>query len=181
MTEQPGTEQPSDGVLATDPPWLTPEQLDHWLSFVAVVELLPGALDAQLQADAGISHYEYFLLAQLSEAPDHTLRMTDLAGATNATLPRLSHVVKRLEGRGYVERFPCPGDKRATNARLTAEGWEKVVATAPGHVGEVRRRVIDVLNPEQLRALGEASAAILATLEPPVGFPVRRGTATPAD
>ncbi|PSL37097.1 DNA-binding MarR family transcriptional regulator [Labedella gwakjiensis] len=158
----------------TQPNWLTPEQLDSWLSFVAVVELLPGALDAQLQADAGISHYEYFLLAQLSEAPDRTLRMTELAGATNATLPRLSHVVKRLEQRGYVERVPCPSDKRATNARLTAEGWEKVVATAPGHVGEVRRRVIDALSPEQLRALGEASAAILATLDPPAGFPTRR-------
>jgi DNA-binding MarR family transcriptional regulator len=181
MTEQPRPQQPDAGSAATGPDWLTPEQLDHWLNFVAVVELLPGALDAQLQVDAGISHYEYFLLAQLSEAPDHTLRMTDLAGATNATLPRLSHVVKRLEGRGYVERFPCPGDKRATNARLTAEGWEKVVATAPGHVGEVRRHVIDALRPEQLRALGEASAAILATLEPPIGFPVRRGPAAPAD
>lgn len=158
----------------TEPNWLTPDQLDDWLSFVAVVELLPGALDAQLQADAGISHYEYFLLAQLSEAPERTLRMTELAGATNATLPRLSHVVKRLEQRGYVERFPCPSDKRATNARLTPEGWEKVVATAPGHVAEVRRRVIDALEPEQLRALGEASAAILATLDPPAGFATRR-------
>ena len=180
MTEQPRT-PPGAGSSATDAHWMTPAQLDHWLSFVAVVELLPGALDAQLQADAGISHYEYFLLAQLSEAPDRTLRMTELAGATNATLPRLSHVVKRLEGRGYLERFPCPDDKRATNAHLTAAGWAKVVATAPGHVAEVRRHVIDALDPQQLRALGEASAAILATLDPPIGFPVRRGSVSPAD
>ncbi|MEK8225412.1 MarR family transcriptional regulator [Oerskovia sp. M15] len=65
-------------------------------------------LDAQLQRDAHLTHFEYLVLAMLSEAPDHTLRMTDLALKTNATLPRLSHVVKRLEGRGYVERKPCP-------------------------------------------------------------------------
>jgi DNA-binding MarR family transcriptional regulator len=153
-----------------DAHWLTSEQLESWLSFVAVVELLPGALDAQLQNDAGLSHYEYFLLARLSEAPERTLRMTDLALATNATLPRLSHVVKRLENRALVERFPCPSDRRATNARLTDEGWAKVVATAPGHVGAVRRHVIDALTPEQLDALGEASAAILATLETGSGF-----------
>ncbi|RUR03324.1 MarR family winged helix-turn-helix transcriptional regulator [Labedella endophytica] len=158
----------------TESNWLSAEQLDDWLSVVAVVELLPGALDAQLQADAGLSHYEYFLLAQLSEAPERTLRMTELAGATNATLPRLSHVVKRLEQRGYIERFPCPSDKRATNARLTDEGWEKVVDTAPGHVGAVRRHVVDALEPAQLRALGEACAVILATLDPPAGFAARR-------
>jgi DNA-binding MarR family transcriptional regulator len=158
----------------TEPNWLTAEQLDDWLAFVAVVELLPGALDAQLQSDAELSHYEYFLLAQLSEAPERTLRMTELAAATNATLPRLSHVVKRLEQRGYVERIPCPSDKRATNARLTADGWEKVVDTAPGHVAAVRRHVIDALDPSHLRALGEASSAILRTLDPPIGFPGRR-------
>ena len=153
-----------------EPRWLTAEQLDDWLAFVAVVELLPGALDAQLQTDAGLSHYEYYLLARLSEAPERTMRMTALAGATNATLPRLSHVVKRLEQRGYIERFPCPSDKRATNARLTTDGWEKVAETAPGHVDAVRAHVVDALDPEQLRALGRASAAILATLDAPAGF-----------
>jgi DNA-binding MarR family transcriptional regulator len=150
----------------TEPRWLTADQLESWLAFVAVVELLPGALDAQLQRDADLSHYEYYLLARLSEAHERTLRMTDLAAATNATLPRLSHVVKRLEARGFVERFPCPSDKRATNARLTEVGWEKVVETAPGHVGAVREHVIDAVTDDQLRALGDASAAILRTLDP---------------
>ena len=72
----------------------------------------------------------------LSEAPERTLRMTALAQRTNATLPRLSHVVRRLEDRGLVERFPCPEDGRATNARLTAAGWDAVVAAAPGHVDD---------------------------------------------
>ena len=84
----------------------------------------PGVLDSQLRRDAGLTHFEYFVLAMLSEAPERTLRMTALAQRTNATLPRLSHVVRRLEERGLVERFPCPEDGRATNARLTAAGWD---------------------------------------------------------
>ena len=110
-----------------------------------MVELLPGVLDAQLRADSGLTHFEYFVLAMLSEAPERTLRMTSLAQRTNATLSRLSHVVDRLEGRGLVERFPCPEDGRATNARLTPLGWDLVVAAAPGHVATVRHSVVDPL------------------------------------
>src|SRR5690349_18794233 len=120
-------------------PWLDDAQLAAWVKLVAVVELLPGVLDTQLRRDAGLTHFEYFVLAMLSEAPERTLRMTSLAQRTNATLPRLSHVVRRLEERGLVERFPCPQDGRATNARLTAAGWDSVVAAAPGHVDAVRR------------------------------------------
>src|SRR5512133_3721161 len=105
--------------MATDPPWLDGRELAAWVRLAAVVELLPGTLDSQLQRDAELSHFEYFVLAMLSESPERTLRMTALARRTNATLPRLSHVVRRLETRGLVERFPCPEDGRATNARLT--------------------------------------------------------------
>ena len=137
-----------------------------WLRLVGVVELLPGILDTQLRRDAGVTHYEYYVLAMLSEAPQRTLRMTALAQRTNATLPRLSHVVKRLEDRGLVERFPCPEDARATNARLTAEGWKKIKATAPGHVGTVREHVIDVLTPEQISQLADIAGAILESIDP---------------
>src|SRR3954471_2904480 len=102
--------------------WLDDEQLDTWVKLVAVVELLPGVLDSQLRRDAGLTHFEYLVLAMLSEATDRTLRMTSLAQQTNATLPRLSHAVRRLEDRDLVERFPCPEDGRATNARLTPAG-----------------------------------------------------------
>src|SRR6478735_11291416 len=123
--------------MATEPRWLDDQQLDAWKRLVAVVELLPGVLDTQLRRDADLSHFEYFVLAMLSEAPDRTLRMTALAGQTNATLPRLSHVVSRLEQRGFLTRSPCPEDRRATNASLTEDGWAKVVAAAPGHVRTV--------------------------------------------
>jgi DNA-binding MarR family transcriptional regulator len=142
-------------------PWLDERQLEAWKNFVAVVERLPGMLDSQLQRDADLSHFEYYLLAMLSEAPSRTLRMSHLADATNATPPRLSHVVARLEKRGLVERTPCPEDRRATNATLTDAGWEKVRATAPGHVQNVHELVIAKLTPEQLDQLGEISAALL--------------------
>jgi len=137
-----------------------------WLGLIAVVELLPGVLDSQLRRDSGITHYDYFVLAMLSEAPERTLRMTDLAQMTNATLPRLSHVVRRLENRGLVERFPCPDDARATNAHLSAAGLELVTQAAPGHVSTVRASALDGLSRKQLSQLAQISTALLERLDP---------------
>ncbi|GAA1124549.1 MarR family winged helix-turn-helix transcriptional regulator [Kribbella jejuensis] len=146
--------------------WLDDAEMTAWVRLAAVLELLPGVLDSQLRRDADLTHFEYYVMAMLSEAPKRTLRMTALAQRTNATLPRLSHVVKRLEDRGLIERFPCPQDARATNARLTATGWKKIKATAPGHVETVRRHVIDVLTPEQITQLAGIAGAILESVDP---------------
>ena len=137
-----------------------------WVRLVAVVELLPGVLDSQLHHDADLSHFEYFVLAMLSEAPHRTLRMTALARQTNSTLARLSHVVRRLEERGLVARTPCPEDRRATNAGLTTAGWAKVRRTAPGHAAVVRQKVIDPLTTEQVGQLTQITDAILRAIDP---------------
>ena len=146
--------------------WLTEDEMAAWLRLVAVVELLPGVLDSQLRAEAGLTHFEYFVLAMLSEAPKRTLRMSALAAQTNSTPARLSHVVTRLEGRGLVERTSSPDDARATNARLTAKGWRKVRDAAPGHVANVRETVIEALTSEQVRQLAAITEAILGRLDP---------------
>lgn len=146
--------------------WLDQSEREAWLRLVAVVELLPGVLDGQLRASNGLTHFEYFVLAMLSEAPDRTMRMTTLAQRTNATLPRLSHVVRRLEDRGLVKRVPCPEDGRATNALLTKAGWDAVVAAAPGHVDTVRTYVLDPLSREQLEQLRGIADALLTRLDP---------------
>lgn len=146
--------------------WLTREELAAWVRLAAVLELLPGRLDQQLRRDAELTNFEYYVLAMLSEAPERTLRMTGLAAQTNATLPRLSHVVRRLEERGLVERFPCADDARATNARLTAQGWRTVQESAPGHVATVRELVVDALTPEQVAQLKEITDALLQRLDP---------------
>ena len=146
--------------------WLNEEELAAWVRLAAVLELLPGVLDSQLRRDAGLTHFDYYALAMLSEAPERTLRMTSLAVQTNATLPRLSHVITRLEDRGLVQRFPCPSDARATNVRLTPAGWDKVLDTAPGHVATVRQHVIDALTREQVHQLADIADAILRRLDP---------------
>jgi len=157
--------------------WLDDRERAAWVRLAAVVELLPGVLDSQLRRDSAVTHFEYWVLAMLSEAPERTLRMSNLAGRTSATLPRLSHVVSRLEERGLVERFPCPEDRRAVNARLTRSGWKVVVAAAPGHVEAVRASVVDALTPEQLDALAEIADAILERIDPEALAVVRTETA----
>ena len=146
--------------------WLTTDQLRAWVGLLSVAELLPSALDSQLRRDAGLTHYDYQVLAMLSEAPGRSLRMTTLAQRTSATLPRLSHVAERLEARGLVERTPDQDDARATNAHLTEAGWDTLVATAPGHVRTARSLVIDALTDEQVAQLEKITAALLTRLDP---------------
>jgi DNA-binding MarR family transcriptional regulator len=146
--------------------WLDDSERAAWVRLAAVVELLPGVLDSQLRRDAHLTHFEYWVLAMLSEAPVRTLRMTRLAARTSATLSRLSHVVQRLEDRELVERFPCPEDRRATNVRLTDDGFAKVVKSAPGHLEAVREHVVDALTPKQITQLTAIAEAILTRLDP---------------
>lgn len=131
-----------------------------WLGLITVAQLLPAALDSQLQRDAQLTHFEFLVLTSLRFAPESTMRMTELAASTNATLPRLSHVCARLEKRSIVDRFPCPEDRRATNVRLTAEGRRVLIHAMPRHIETARRLVIDALTPSQLDALAEITSAI---------------------
>ncbi|MET0977115.1 MAG: MarR family transcriptional regulator [Leifsonia sp.] len=137
-----------------------------WVRLVALVELLPPVLDAQLLRDARLTHFEYLVLMALADSPDRTSRMTALASATNATLPRLSHVVRRMEERGLVARFPCPEDRRATNARLTDAGLAVLDEAAPGHHQTVREYVLDALTPGELDQLYDIAGTLLERLDP---------------
>jgi DNA-binding MarR family transcriptional regulator len=147
-----------------EPRWLTDEEQQAWRPLAALLFRLPAALDAQLQRDAQLTHFEYMVLASLSEAPDRALRMSDLAAMASGSLSRLSHVVSRLERRGWVRREACPGDGRFINAVLTDEGWRKVAGAAPGHVEAVRKLIVGALTPEEFRALGAASRQVLDRL-----------------
>ena len=148
------------------PSWLTDEEMESWLALVGMLIRLPAALDAQLQRDAGITHFDYAVMAGLSEAPDRTMRMSDLAMIANGSLSRLSHVVSRLEKRGWVRRTPDPADGRYTLATLTDSGWAKIVATAPGHVAAVRRYVFDPMTAAQCRHLRDIGRRIIRAIDP---------------
>lgn len=135
------------------PRWLTAEQLDAWKSLVLLMARLPAVLEEQLKCDAELSYLEYQALAGLSDQDGRTMRLGELALLTNAELSRVSHLMSRLERRGFVRRETDPADRRFTNAILTDAGYARLVAAAPGHVRKVRGLVIDVLDPEALRAL----------------------------
>jgi DNA-binding MarR family transcriptional regulator len=146
--------------------WLDEDEQRTWRSFLATSELLYAALDRQLQRDAGITHASYIVLAMLSEAPDRSLRMSDLAVRANSSPSRLSHAVARLEARGWVRREPAPKDGRGTVAVLTDAGWQMLAETAPGHVTAVREHLFDQLTQEQVRALGDICSIVLDGLDP---------------
>jgi DNA-binding MarR family transcriptional regulator len=144
--------------------WLTEDEQHAWIGLIATMTLLDAALDRQLQQVSGISHTQYRILAQLSQASGRTMHMTALATRTSSSQSRLSHAVARLEEDGYVERYRCADNKRSVHARLTDAGWALVVATAPGHVAEVRRLVFDHLTPEQVQQLSEVTHIVLDVL-----------------
>jgi len=145
-------------------PRMDPLESRAWLALVGTAELLPTALDAELQADAGMTHFEFIVLTVLRHSKG--LRMSHLAAATNATLPRLSKVVARLDARGLVSREAEEGDGRAVTVRLTGDGRRALVRATPGHIALVRSLVIDRLTPEQLEALASALEPVVAALDP---------------
>ena len=149
-----------------EPRWLAAEQQQTWITLASVLMRLPVALDAQLQRDAGISHFEYQVISGLSMAPQRTMRMSELALFTEGSLPRLSQVVTRLEKRDWVRRTPDPTDGRYALAMLTDDGWDKVVAAAPGHVEAVRRYVFDPLTKAQQKQLREIGRRIMRAVDP---------------
>ena len=149
-----------------EPRWLDTGEQQAWLALASALIRLPAALDAQLQRDAGISHFEYQVLSMLSMAPQRTLRMSALAELAEGSLPRLSQVTGRLEKRGWVRRTPDPADGRYTLAVLTDQGRAKVAQAAPGHVETVRRLVFDPLTKAQTRQLRDIGRRIVRAIDP---------------
>lgn len=146
-----------------DTRWLSDTELAAWMPFSGMLIGLLSALDTQLR-DAKLSLFGYLVLAALSEAPDRTLAMSDLAVRAGGSLSRLSHAVSALERQGWVSRHPAPGNGRITLATLNKAGYAKLVASAPAHVETVRRLVIDPLTKQQLSQLHRLSETILTEL-----------------
>ena len=143
--------------------WLSEREMQAWLGLLAIVSALPAALETQLQRDAGLSLFEYLVLAMLSEQPEYTAQLKVLAELAGGSLSRLSHVLNRLERAGSVHREPSVDDGRVTLARLTEPGSAVVVAAAPLHAAAVRELVFDRLTARQVDQL----ATITARLGPP--------------
>ncbi len=148
-------------------PRMTEQESAAWLGLISVCQMLPVALDSQLQRDSQLTHFEFSVMTVLRFSPDRTLRMSALADATSSTLPRLSHVCSRLEKRGLIERSTCPNDRRATNVRLTPDGARALARATPRHLDTARRLVVDALTPGQLQSLAEVTQVIRTQLDAP--------------
>lgn len=147
-----------------EPRWLNQDDREVWVAFARMLIWLPAALDDQLQQDSGLSHFEYGILAALSDADGATLRMSELAIYANGSLSRLSRAVTRLEGRQLLTRRPDPADGRYTLATLTDKGRAVLVKAAPGHVEAVNQLVFDVLTAAQVRQLRLIAGRILSAM-----------------
>lgn len=149
-----------------EPRWLSPIERDAWLALLSVTTLLPAALDSDLQVQAKITLFDYDVLAMLSEAPDRFLPMSELASRTSSSLSRLSHVVKKLEARNWVERRRSQDDARVTIAKLTEDGWGMIQQLAPQHVTSVRNLIFDGLDDRDVAELARIGRKVTARLDP---------------
>ena len=163
---------PEAVTVTADTHWLDGDEQQTWRAFLTAQRLLFDRLERQLQRDAGLPHAYYEILVRLSEAPDRTLRMSQLADSSLSSRSRLSHAVARLEAAGWVRRRACAEDRRGAFAELTPEGFAKLEASAPGHVEAVRADLFDALDRDQQRALREISDALVAHLSDTAVWPV---------
>lgn len=152
------------GQVEPQPTWLTTEQQEAWRTLISLVTRLPAALDTQLQRDSALTHFEYFVLSALSEAPDRKLQLSLLASQANASLSRLSHVITKMEKAGWVKREVIRGS-RGSNAVITDDGMAKVVAAAPGHVRLVQSLVFEGLDDTQVALLSALTSTMVAQLD----------------
>jgi DNA-binding MarR family transcriptional regulator len=143
-----------------DARWLTKEQQRVWHNYLAATRMVDSEMERQLQRDSGMPVTYYEIMVSLSEAPDRTLRMSELAERNRFSRSRLSHAVARMEAEGWIKRRECPSDKRGSFAVLTEEGFAVLAAAAPGHVEQVRSLLFDVLTDEQIQQLGEICATV---------------------
>ena len=147
-----------------NPRWLSQEQQQVWRAWLHASARIEQYLDADLRS-FGLDLAEYEILVALSEAPGRQLRMSELAEAVHQSRSRLTHTVSRMETRGAVERLTCQADGRGVWAHLTDDGFALLERTAPHHVEGVRRILVDVVDPEDFRALGRAMQAVLAVAD----------------
>ncbi|MEY8578256.1 MarR family winged helix-turn-helix transcriptional regulator [Corynebacteriaceae bacterium 6-324] len=145
--------------------WLNDEEKDTFFTLMALIIEVDRSLDKQLNRNAGLSHFGYTALARLSEAENRQLRMSELASTANGSLSRLSQVIAKLEKKGWVTRSADPDDGRYTVATLTDAGYDKVVATAPGHVEQVQKVLFDPLTKSQVQQVHTIGQRILRRIK----------------
>jgi DNA-binding MarR family transcriptional regulator len=152
----------ADGTT-TQTDWLSAEEQEAWRAYIRLAKMMMRQLDRDLHP-FGLSTNDYEILVELSEAPRHQLRMTELADRTAQSRSRLSHQISRMEAKGLVRREDCAGDKRGTFAVITQRGIATIERVAPSHVESVRRHFIDHLSADQLAMVTASFTPVLNRL-----------------
>lgn len=147
-----------------EPRWLNEDQQKIWRLYLNGVARINEVLDAELR-QFGLDLGEYEILVNLSESPDHQLRMSDLASRVRQSRSRLTHTVARMETKGLLSRLSCPSDRRGVIAYLTPDGYELLVKAAPYHVESVRRILVDPVSKADFVAIGRAMQAVLSVTD----------------
>ncbi len=154
MPEHPTTESPTR--------WLDDDEMRSWRAFIAAINLVSRLLDRDLRQAVGITTDDYAVLVHLSDAPDHRTRLGQLAAVLRVPKAHLTYRIQRMEREGLIRRVECEDDGRGVWAELTDHGFRQLEHAAPFHVAAVRRHLLDHLSPQQLAAVGDAMAAVLA-------------------
>lgn len=145
--------------------WLDDDEMRAWRMFIESVGSLQHALEADL-AEHGLTLGDYQVLVNLSEAHERSMRMCDLAGTLQLSPSGLTRRLDGLVRAGLVDRVSCASDRRVMYAHLTDAGMRKLRAAAPTHVAGVRRHLLDLLDPEQVRQMGDIFERVRAALHP---------------
>jgi len=162
----------SNGYAGDMTRWLDKAEMRAWLGYRRMFLLLNAAVARDLANDSGLSEPDYDVLSNLAEAPDHRGRLSELAARMLWSQSRLSHHISRMEQRGLVTRETTPDDGRGSVVVLTKAGRTAIEKAAPQHVESVRRHVIDLLSPAQIKALGDIAETVVEHL----GDPARRAS-----
>ncbi len=148
----------------TDTPWLTAEQQRIWRAFLGGITVMMDQLDRDLRTQHDLSLAEYEILVRLSEAPNRSIRMAELASAVAHSRSRITHTISRLERDGIVRRDQCSEDGRGVSAVLTDHGFTVLEKAAHTHVRGVHEYLIENAPPEEFAALGRIMDRVTETL-----------------
>jgi DNA-binding MarR family transcriptional regulator len=146
--------------------WLDEREAEVWRRFVEATGLLTAAMDRQLLRESQLSGAEYAVLAPLSEHADGVVRARDLGNLLGWDRSRLSHLLKRMETRGLLERKDCSADARGLDVKITPDGLAAIEQAAPGHLEFVRTHFFDLLSGDEQAAVASLSSKIKALLQP---------------
>ncbi|MFG2984671.1 MarR family winged helix-turn-helix transcriptional regulator [Streptomyces sp. NPDC048258] len=147
-------------MTAPEPRWLTEPEMDAWYAWRRMFPLVNAGIARDLNQDSGLSEADYDVLSVLGSTEGHRMRISALAVLMQWSRSRLSHQLTRMEQRGLVRREEVPADARGAEVVLTEAGLGTITSAAPLHVESVRRHLIDILTPEQLRTLAEVGEVL---------------------